>query len=107
MANISFKEYLESKQILKTSIKESPVTETQYLITKYCKIPVFDNGELKEIKLKPRQEIVMNWLHENTDAQKLESLRFIDYMEDRIYKTKLADKKLDNWINKNTIPEKD
>ena len=40
MEKLTFKQYLESKSKLREAIKQTPVHKAEYVMRKYCKLPV-------------------------------------------------------------------
>jgi hypothetical protein len=61
----SFKEYLESKELLKLALDEAPKVREIYEIEKYCSVPIVEaDGEKEYLKFKPKDLIEILW--ENT-----------------------------------------
>lgn len=68
MKQLSFKEYYQSKELLKKAGVENIRTTVEYSITKYCKIPViesFNTNEKQYISLKPKDTIKILWEYES------------------------------------------
>lgn len=69
--NLSFKEYLESKERLKSACDNIPIVKHVYEVRKYCKVPLqenTDNDNKKYISLKPKDIIEILWEYENVDS---------------------------------------
>lgn len=104
--NLTFKEYLESKEKLREAIKETPQQATQYDVSKYCKLVVGESKEEKEqINLKPNQTIIVEWLYDDIDNPTPTKITFegvcpnIDSSE---YNTYWQPHKLQKWLLRNT-----
>lgn len=68
MEKLTFKQYLETKAELLEALKKSPKHSIRYHVNKYCNLIVGENKENKEyIPLKPKNEIVVEWLYEDLD----------------------------------------
>ncbi len=108
--NLTFKEYLESKEKLREAIKVTPQQTVQYKVNKYCKLVVGESKDDKEqINLKPNQTIVVEWLYNDIDnptplkitfegvCPKIDSLKYDTYWQPH---------KLQKWLLKNTHEER-
>ena len=72
---ISFKEYLESKEALRSAVQEVPKTQIEYEVKKYCTFPIGESNDRQAIKLKPSNRLFISWLcedRENPTAVKVE-----------------------------------
>jgi len=105
--NLTFKEYLESKERLREAIKETPQQTTRYTVDKYCKLIVGESKDEKEqINLKPNQTIVVEWLYNDIDNPTPVKIMFegvcpnIDSLE---YNSYWQPQKLQKWLLKNTL----
>lgn len=61
---LSFKEYYESKQRLRSACESVPRIRNEYRLTKYCKVPVFeslDSDDKIYISFKPKDRIEVMW----------------------------------------------
>lgn len=75
--DLSFKEYLASKEVLREAVSNTPRRTAEYTVKKYCKIAVGESKEEKEyVNLKPKQKIFVEWLYENTDNPTILSIKF-------------------------------
>lgn len=107
---ITFKQYLESKKKLVEAIKRSPIQRQHYEITKYCKLAVLENVE-DDIKitllLKPKQELIIEWMYETIDNPKPVSIRVLDnknpIISEKEFFTNWKNEKVKEWLSKNTI----
>ncbi len=65
---MNFKEYYESKEQLKRAGIENIRTNIKYSMTKYCKIPIFEdiNSDKTYISLKPNDVIEILWEYESS-----------------------------------------
>ncbi len=104
--NLTFKEYLDSKERLREAIKETPKQTTQYVVSKYCKLVVGESKDAKEqIILKPNQTIIVDWLYDDIDNPTALKITFegicpnIDASE---YNSYWQAQKLQKWLVKNT-----
>lgn len=103
MKQLTFKEYWESKEVLKQAVDATPIQEREYIITKYCKIPVYKDGSILEVALKPNQRINITWLYEDLNNPQAQQICFNDpNIEDRPYKSGVANTKLAKWVQRNT-----
>ena len=61
---LSFKEYLESKEKLREAVDNVPQRTAEYTLRKYCKLVVGENKESKiYVPLKPKQKVLVEaWL---------------------------------------------
>lgn len=104
--NLTFKEYLESKERLREAIKKTPQQISQYTVKKYCKLVVGESkNEKEQINLKPNQIITVEWLYNDIDNPVPLRIMFegvcsnIDAAE---YKSYWQPQKLQRWLSKNT-----
>lgn len=93
---ISFKEYIESKNILKNAAEDFAKLKISYIVNKYCKIPVTEDfeGEKKYIQFKPKDTIEIFW--EKHD-DKMIARSIIINKEYKVYPTWNI-KKFNNWV---------
>lgn len=102
MTITSFKDYLESKNRLKESIKNNPVFENSYSVNSYCKLPVLDGDKKDNILLKPTSKIIIEWKYENQDVVTPLSIRFMNSnaSDENKYKTSWSGDKMKKWLSK-------
>ena len=97
MIRLSFKQYLESKTeliIVAENVECYPFS-TQHLITKYCKLI----GEDKDVSLKPKQTITVEWIYDKIKKQVNVKNIVVD---DKLIQPSWNSIKLTEWIEKNT-----
>lgn len=105
MRKLSFKQYLESKEKLRKAISETPVVSTTYTVRKYCKLRLGESKDhRKEVALKPRQRIIVEWQYDDLNDPKPLSVVLDDVspVEHSVY---WAGSKLRGWLSKNAIEE--
>lgn len=97
MKRLGFKEYLDTKTILINVAEnvECYPFSTQHLVTKYCKLV----SEDKDINLKPKQSITVEWLYDKIKKQVNIKQIIID---DILVTPTWNPIKLTEWIDKNT-----
>ncbi len=99
MTQLTFKQYLESREQLLKAIENTPIAVLEYNIKKYCSLPVGDNiSEKQSISLKPKNTIIVEWCYENVDNPQPQSIRFPDSSDDNEYNTFWTGKKLNTWL---------
>lgn len=97
--HLTFKEYLNSKDKLISSLNKKPETVNEYTITKYCKISLGESIKDKTvISLKPNDIIKVKWLHESVEYKRCSSIK----IENEKYISYWKPKKIHNWLEKNT-----
>ena len=68
--NLSFRDYLESKNKLKSAGQNCPRIKHLYEVRKYCKIPLHDGineDEKVYISLKPKDTLEILWEYESIE----------------------------------------
>ncbi len=107
--NLTFKEYLKSKEELRTAFEKTPQQITEYTVSKYCKLMVGESKDDKEmVILKPNQKIVVEWLYEDIDNPTAIKIMFegvcakVDTEDHHSY---WPVGKLQKWLQRNTITE--
>jgi len=107
MNKISFKEYVDSKKKLLEAVKETPIASLTYAVKKYCKIRVGESKEdRKEIALKPRQRIIVEWRYDDINEPEPVSMILEDVGPEE-YDIYWNGSKLNHWLSKNAIEEID
>lgn len=100
---LSFKEYLESKETLRDALKETPKTKVEYEVNKYCTFPIGDPATRQTIKLKPRNKLLISWLHEDIKNPKALKVSFEGTDSDNTDEQPTwSDTKLLKWLLNNT-----
>lgn len=106
MDKLTFKQYLESKDVLREAIKQIPVRTAEHVMRKYCRLPVGESKDEKEyISLKPKNRIIVEWLYANPEKPQLESVSFegvADVNVDTKHASYWPDERFANWLKRNT-----
>lgn len=106
MNKLTFKEYCESKKQLVEATNKPAITQVHYTVRKYCKIPVLnEQDDIQYVSLKPKQEILIEWLHEDIYFPQCKFLEFhkVDVVDSkqRFY-PRWSKQKLHDWLLNNT-----
>lgn len=101
--NLSFKVYLESARALHKAAEKPPTTVEEYEVTNYCRIPLI--GESTKIKLKPKDKLLISWLHEDRDNPKVVNMDIQG--KDNTTNPLWNDKKMLKWLISNTNKNSD
>lgn len=99
--NLSFKQYIESKERLRESILKDPIVKINYAFKKYCKFPTGIKEEKQFVSLKPNDVVTVAWKYTSPDHRLIESIEFNN--EDEIVFTYWKDDKIANWIKTNCV----
>ena len=108
--DISFKQYLASKQKLREAITKTPIQTVEYVVKRYSKLPVGEDKENRNyVSLKPKQRIFVEWQYSNpTVVPKPISVRFegvAQICENEDFQIMWSSKKLQQWLTKNTTEQ--
>lgn len=95
----SFKEYLDSKELLKMALDSVPKVKEIYEIEKYCSVPIKESDDVEYIKLKPKDLIEILW--ENTPGSPTPK-SFTLLSEDEQMSFAWSDAKVRSWVEKMT-----
>ena len=106
MGKLTFKDYLASKEKLREAIAQTPIHKATYSLRKYCKFPVGESKEEKQfISLKPKHEVIVEWLYNDVDNPTAVSLTFenVDGVDgEEKFKAFWSDARLRKWLDRNT-----
>lgn len=106
MEKLTFKQYLASKDQLREAIKQTPVRKAEYVMRKYCKLPVGESKDDKQyIALKPKQHLIVEWNHRELENPDLMSICFKDVDEisnTEEFKSFWSDDRFKKWLLRNT-----
>ncbi len=106
MEKLTFKQYLESKDKLREAIKQTPVHTAEYVMRKYCKLPVGESKEDKKyIALKPKHKLIVEWHYQDLYNPTLQSISFDDVDEvnaDEKHSSFWSDERFKKWLLRNT-----
>lgn len=98
MKQLTFSEYISSKEQLLSSLNRNPISIQRYAMTKYAKISIGESLNAKDMFiLRPKDIIKVKWEHINEDIKCLKMI--IDGQEYPIY---WKDEKVKLWLSKNT-----
>jgi len=106
MEKLTFKQYLASKDQLREAIKQTPVRKAEYVMRKYCKLPVGESKEDKQyIALKPKHKLIVEWNHKELENPDLMSIcgsiqEGVDKTEE--FKSFWSDDRFKKWLLRNT-----
>ena len=104
--NLTFKEYLKSKQELRAAIEKTPQQITEYTVDKYCKLMVGESKDDKEmVILKPNQKIIVEWLYNDIDNPTAVNITFegvCEKVDSEEHKSYWQPQKLQKWLQRNT-----
>jgi hypothetical protein len=106
---LTFKQYLKSKETLYESIKKTPKQTKEYNVTRYCNFIIGENkDDRKTINLKPHMLLTIDWLYENMDDPTPLQVRF-DGIKDVSPTDDLipawTNRKIQKWLIRNTTEE--
>lgn len=101
MKHLSFKDYYDSKELLKRAGVENIRTNIEYSITKYCKIPVVESfaTEKAYLSLKPKDTVKILWEYES-DTPILKRLIVVSESEKEFIPCWTSNKMFE-WTNSN------
>ncbi len=106
MEKLTFKQYLATKDQLREAIKQTPVRKAEYVMRKYCKLPVGESKDDKQyIALKPKHKLIVEWNHKELENPDLMSICFddvegVDKTEE--FKSFWSDDRFKKWLLRNT-----
>lgn len=96
----SFKEYLESKELLKLALDDAPKVKEIYEVEKYCNLPFLEaDGSTSQVKLKPKDWIEILW--ESTPTEK-NPKSFCLVVEGEVKSFAWSNAKVRSWVSKMT-----
>jgi len=104
--DLSFKEYLKSKEQLRQAIEQTPRAVVEYEVRKYCSIALGENKEDRKIVgLKPKQTIIVEWRYDTISNPTIVSLKFKNVQaldEQEEFQTFWNSSKLKKWLARHT-----
>ena len=106
---LSFKDYIASKDVLRSAVNNTPRRTAEYTVKKYCKLAVGESKEEKQyVSLKPKQKIFVEWLYENTENPTILAIKF-DGVKDKPveeeHKIMWQGERLLKWLLRNAREE--
>lgn len=104
---LSFKQYLASKEKLREAIKQTPIQIIEYTVKRYSKLPIGESKATREyVALCPKQKIFVEWEYTNIDDTPTPlSVSFAgvrDLLEGEQHSVLWDGDKLQEWLSKNT-----
>jgi hypothetical protein len=97
----SFKEYIESKELLKLALEDAPKVKEIYEIEKYCSVPVLEaDGEKTYVKFKPKDLIEILWENAPEDPTPKYFTVITEGDDQKTFAWSNA--KIKAWVNKTT-----
>lgn len=102
---LGFKEYFDSKQVLREMASVSFNCTTQHEIIRYCKVPFILKENLTKayVSIKPRDVVSVNWSTDANGNRIIESVK-LSNKEGSVDLTPTWDgKKIKSWIEHNSI----
>lgn len=102
---LTFKQYLVSKEQLREAVKSTPQRTAEYVIRKYSKIAIGESkDDRKYVAVKPKHKIVVEWLYNDVDNPTPVNLRFegLDDVDPELeHLTFWSGSKLVKWLYRN------
>lgn len=106
MEKLTFKQYLKSKEQLREALKLTPVRKAEYVMRKYCKLPVGESKEDKRyVALKPKHKLIVEWNYRDFDNPDLVSICFEDVdgvNNGEEFSSFWSDERFKKWLLRNT-----
>lgn len=102
MERLSFKDYLMTKDQLRTALTETPYKVSKYRVTKYCKLELAENEEI--LSLKPNHEMIVEWKYADMENPTAESILVIAKDQHGMVNVKMTHVKFNKWVNTNCEP---
>lgn len=102
---LGFKEYFDSKQVLREMAEVSFNCTTRHEIIRYCKVPFILTESLTKtyVSIKPRDIISVNWSTDQSGNRLIESVK-LSNKDGQVELTPSWDaKKIKSWIEHNSI----
>ncbi len=105
-ANLTFKEYLKSKDTLREALNDVPKQTKEYSVSKYCRLVVGESKDDKtQINLKPSDKMTVEWLYEDIDEPTPLKITFegvCPSIDSESHATYWQSYKLQRWLLRNT-----
>lgn len=106
--NLTFREYLQSKERLREAVQDIPHQKKEYIITKYCKLVVGESKDEKEqVNLKPNNKVIVEWVYRDIEAPTPVNIMFegvCDEVDSENHSTYWQSYKLQRWLLRNSEP---
>lgn len=102
MERLSFKDYLMTKDQLRTALTETPYKVAKYRVTKYCKLELAESAEV--LSLKPNHEMIVEWKYADMENPTAESILVIAKDQHGMINVNMTHAKFNKWVNTNCEP---
>jgi hypothetical protein len=96
---LTFKEYYESKEKLLQASKNLPRVVIEYVVKKYCKLPVIAESDKDYISLKPKDIVKILWEFNDLKNPQAQKIMF----ENTAYLPSWGNEKIKKWIEQTTL----
>jgi len=106
VGKLTFKEYVNTKDQLRSAVDNVPQRVAEYEVRKYCTLPVGESRSSREqVSLRPKHKIIVEWLYEDVDNPTPLNLRFegpteLDPLDER--SALWTGERLLKWLLRNT-----
>ncbi len=110
VTQLTFTEYLASKEQLRSAVGNTPQKVVEYSVNKYCKLPVgFSKEDKEHVPLKPNHRVIVEWLYNDPNNPTPLNLRFegpsTHESEDHV--ANWSGERLLKWLMKNATEQSD
>jgi len=105
---LTFKQYVESKELLRKSILNVPTALIEYEIKKYCVLTVGESEDDKiSVSLKPKHRLIVEWKYETALNPTPQSVQIFgcEGVDDKI-EVFWSGTKLQKWLSRHATPGK-
>ena len=97
MERLTFKDYLITKDQLRTALNETPYKVAKYRITKYCKLELAETAEI--VSLKPNHELIVEWLYQDMTNPTPQSIVLMTKDTNSMIKVNMTHSRFNKWVN--------
>lgn len=99
MERLSFKDYLATKDQLRTALTETPYKVAKYKVAKYCKLELAEDSVV--LSLKPSHELIVEWLYEDIENPTAQSILLMTKESHGMIEVKMTHSKFGKWVSSN------
>lgn len=102
---LGFKEYFDSKQVLREMAEVSFDCTTQHEIIRYCKVPFLIKENLTKtyVSIKPRDVVSVHWSTDASGNRIIETVKLTNKEGNCELTPSWDSKKIKSWIEHNSI----
>ncbi len=97
MERLTFKDYLITKDQLRTALNETPYKVAKYRVTKYCKLELAESAEV--LSMKPNHELIVEWLYQDMSNPTPQSIVLMTKESNSMIKVKMTHSKFNKWVS--------